>query len=187
MTARTPASPLSRRRLLAVSGATLAAGSSAVLAACGAAADDEEASPEEDAAALNEILAQQLGVIEAVEAGLGALPTTVKQPVFALRTERLRSSKDLAETIGELGGAATTEAAPQAAQAESAVEGVARQLEASIAGSLAAIGDLSSERRQPVARAIFEDAAVLAVLRSELGEDVAPDAFVFGAAAGEAS
>mgnify|MGYP000368440703 CR=1 FL=1 len=59
---------------------------------------------------------------------------------------------------------------------------MARQLEASIAGTLAVIGDLSAERRQPVARAIFEDAAVLAALRSELGEDVAPDAFVFGPA-----
>lgn len=174
--------------MLALSGGTLAAGSTAVLAACGSAVEEEEASPAEDAALLNEVLAQQLGVIDAIEAGLSSLPMrTVRQPSFALRVERIRSSQALAKAIGELGGSATQEPAPRAAQAESAVEGVARQLEASIAGTLEALGELSAEQRATVQRAITEDAALLAVLRAELGEEPAPDAFVLGPPGEEAS
>lgn len=152
-----------------------------MLAACGATTEEDETSSEEQAAALNAVLAQQLAVVEAIEAGLDTLPLrTVKQPVFSLSVTRKKSAQALAAVIGELGGSATEDPAEQAAQAESAVEGVARQLEASIAGTLAAMGDLASEQRQPVQRAVFEDAAVLALLRSELGEDPTPDAFVLG-------
>lgn len=177
------ASPLSRRRLLALSGATLAAGSATVLAACGAATDDEP-SDSEDAAALNRVLAQQLAVLEAARAASKGAPEQAAGAIAALRNLRDRSTQELASAITDLSGTATREPAPQAVQAESAVEGLASQLDAAIAGQLAVIGELSSDRRAPVQRAITEDAATLAILRATLGEPPAPDAFVFGTAGG---
>ena len=189
MIARPPTLPLSRRRLLAISGATAAAGSSAFLAACGAVAEDEEeATPEEQSAALNAVLAQQLAVFDAAAAVSGSAPPEEAEGAStALRNLRDRSIKELRAAIGELGGSATQEPAPQAAQAESPVEGLARQLDASLAACTRAIGDLAADRRQPVQRAIAEDAATLAVMRSVLGEDVATDAFVLGAGQGAGS
>lgn len=180
------ASPLSRRRLLALSGATLAAGSGTVLAACGAATDDEP-SDSEDAAALNGVLAQQLAVLETAQAASKGAPEQAAAAITALEELRRSSIADLESAIADLGGTATREPAPQAAQAESAVEGLARQLDAAIAEQLAVIADLSAERRAPVQRAITEDAATLAVLRDTLGEPPAPDAFVFGAPADAAT
>ena len=186
MTVQPIASPLSRRRALALSGAALAAGSSAVLAACGAATADEEASSEEQVAALDEVHAQQLAVLDAARAATKGAPEQASAAIVALRNLRDRSSQALEATIDDLGGSTTQEPADQAAQAESAVEGLAVQLEASIAATLSVIGDLAADQRQAVQRAITEDAATLAVLRAALGEDPAPDAFVLGPA-GEGS
>ena len=151
-----------------------------MLAACGATTEEDETSSEEQAAALNEVLAQQLAVLDAARAAAKGAPEQASAAIATLVNLRDRSAQALAATIGDVGGSATKEAAEQAAQAESAVEGLARQLEASVAATLAAVGDLASEQRQPVQRAIVEDAATLAVLRATLGEDPAPDAFVLG-------
>lgn len=190
-----PTPPLSRRRLLALTGAGAAAGSSAFLAACGAAAEQEdEASPEEQATALNEVLAQQLAVRDAAKAvealqrsGPPGPPEEAVAANAALLNLRDRSIQELRKAISELGGNATKKPALRAAQAESPVEGLARQLDASLAACTRAIGQLAPEQRQPVQRAVAEDAATLAVMRSVLDEDPAPDAFVLGTATGAES
>ena len=185
-----PRSPirLSRRRLLAASGATLAAGAPAALAACGTATDDEDLSPEREAELLNEVLAQQLAVRDAAEQALQSAPGSVKESIFTLRENSAASITELETLITDLGGTPTDEPAPSASQAESEVEGLGGQLESSIAATLEAIRELSPEPREPVYTAITEDAAALAAIRDTLGEEIAPDAFVMGppAAAEEA-
>jgi hypothetical protein len=173
---------LSRRRLLAASGATLAAGAPAALAACGSTDEDEEATPGEEAELLNAVMAQQLAVQDALAPAGGNVPSELEQPVGQLVDLREESTQELARTISELGGEPVDQAADLVG-AESPAEGLARQLETSIAASLEAIGELAPERRVPVHQAITEDAAVLATIRSVLGEEIAPDAFVMGAPA----
>ena len=148
------------------------------LAACGQTSDpDDERSEDEDPDLLNAILEQQLAVAAlAREAGAGPLAAETS----ALAKQRKSSVAELEAFIAEREGKATTEpAAP--AEAESATEALALQLEDSIAASLAAIGELSSPAyRQAAHRFVTEDAAALAALRSATGGDVAPDAFVLG-------
>jgi hypothetical protein len=173
---------LSRRRLLAASGATLAAGAPAAFAACGTTEEEDEAdevSPAREAELLNAVIAQQLGVARAAAEALRAAPDEIKQPIARLHDRRGRSVRDLNTTVTDLGGEPTAEAT-ELVGAESAVEGLARQLETSIGASLDAIGELTPEPRQAVHRAITEDAATLAAIRDVLGEEPAPDAFVFG-------
>jgi hypothetical protein len=170
---------LSRRRLLAASGATLAAGGPAVLAACGSTEEDDEISPDEEAELLNAVLAQQLAVAEAAGEAATSAGGGIRQSVKLFARDRDRSAQALAVEVEDLGGTPTEEAVDLVG-AESATEGLARQLETSIAASLAAIGELTPERRAPVHQAITEDAAVLAAIRSVLGEEIAPDAFVMG-------
>jgi hypothetical protein len=171
---------ISRRRLLAASGVTLAAGAPAFLAACGAEDEDADASPEREAELLNAVLAQQLGVAEALAAGVGGnTPPELEQPFARLVDLRDESAQELERAIGELGGTPVDQGT-ELVGAESPTEGVARQLEASIAASLEAIAELSPEQRQPVHIAITEDAAALAEIRLALGEEPAPDAFVMG-------
>jgi hypothetical protein len=172
---------ISRRRMLAASGA--AVGSSAFLAACGQASDpDAERSEEDDPALLNAILEQHLAVADATAAAEdGPLPDVTSE----LATQRKDSISQLESFISERDGDASTQPA-ETADAESPTEALAVQLEDSIAASLEAIGELSSPAyRQAVHRWVTEDAAALAALRSELGGDIAPDAFVFGAPASE--
>lgn len=178
-----PRSPirLSRRRLLAASGAALAVGAPAALAACGTAEDeDEDVSPEREAELLNVVLAQQLAVVEALDQASSSAPNELRGSVVRLHRTRQQSSSGLEKTISDLGGTPTDQPAESASQAESAVEGLGDQLEASIAATLDAIGELLPNTRQPVHRAIAEDAAVLAAIRDTLGEEPAPDAFVMG-------
>lgn len=171
--------------MLALSGAALGTVSAAAVSACGAAAGEGEGvSDEEDAELLNEALTAQLAVLAATrQAQQIRPPEDVLLALALLEKARQRSTTALEAQVEDLGGTPTDEPAPQAAQAESAVEGLARQLEDAIAAQLDVVGELSPERRAPVHRAITEDAAVLAVLRSTLGEPVAPDAFVLGAEA----
>ena len=103
----------------------------------------------------------------------------VRPVVKLFAGDRDRSTQSLAVEIKDLDGNPTEEAVDLVG-AESAAEGLARQLEASIAASLEAIGELAPERRVPVHQTITEDAAVLAAIRSVLGEEIAPDAFVMG-------
>ena len=170
---------ISRRRLLAASGATLAVGAPVALGACGA-EEDEDVSPEREAELLNVVLAQQLAVLEAARALSRADATAaLGSALDELVRRRSDSSESLDAAITDLGGTPVSEPA-ELVGAESAVEGLARQLEASIAAALEAIGELSPEQRTPVHDAIVEDAATLAELRVVLGEDPAPDAFVMG-------
>jgi len=179
VTTRTPIR-LSRRRLLAASGATIAAGAPVVLAACGTEDEDDEATPEREAELLNAVLAQQLAVADALALGIGGnTPPELEQPLGRLVDLRDDSAQELERAIEELGGTAVDQGA-ELVGGESPTEGIARQLEASIAASLDAIGELSPEQRQPVHTAITEDAAALAEIRLVLGEEPAPDAFVMG-------
>ena len=165
-----------RRRLLATSAA---AGAPLVLAACGGASDpDDDRSEDADPELLNSILEQHLAVEQAAKAAAdGPLPDVTQE----LATQRKDSTAKLESYISERDGDATTDAA-EAAQAESPTEALILQLEGSIEASLDSIGELSSPAyRQTVHRFVTEDAAALAALRSETGEEVAPDAFVFGA------
>jgi hypothetical protein len=165
-----------RRQVIATSAA---AGAPLVLAACGQASDpDDDRSEEEDPALLNAILEQHLGVEHfaiTMDSVGGVVPT--------LRQARKDSISQLRGFITERDGEAASDPAEEPI-AESAVEVLILQLEASIEASLASIGELSSPAyRQAVHRYITEDAAALAALRSETGDEVAPDSFVFGAPA----
>ena len=175
------ATRISRRRMLVASGA--AVGAPTVLTACGqASGPDEERSEEEDPALLNAVLEQHLAVAdEAAATEDGPLPDVTSE----LAKQRKDSVSQLEAFISERDGDAVTDPV-DAAEAESPTEALAIQLQDSIAASLEAIGQLSSPAyRQAVHRFVTEDAAALAALRSELGEDVAPDAFVFGAPASD--
>jgi hypothetical protein len=171
---------LTRRRLLATSGATVAAGTSVAFAACGDTEEEtEDVTPARQAELLNAILAQQLAVEEACEVALGNAPDELQGLISSLRDERRKSIDDLDSTITDLDGTPITDGVGLAG-GESPTEGLARQLETSIAATLQAIGELPPESRQPIQQAITDDAAVLAGIRSVLGEEVAPDAFVMG-------
>jgi hypothetical protein len=183
MSATAKAPQISRRRLLAGSGAAVAA--PVLLAACGTTEADDR-STANDPALLNSVLAQHLAVLDALrqaqrtdfagDLGVGDL--------ISLRED---SAAQLASFVEKQGGTPTKDPAP-AAQAESAPEGLALQLGDSIEASLAAIGDISvAEFRQAIHRSITEDAAVLAALRSVTGGEVAPDSFVFGTPAATGS
>lgn len=175
------ASRMTRRRMLAASGA--AAGSPLFLAACGqTSAPDDERSEENDPDLLNAVLEQHLAVSDlAKAAGDGPLADVTAE----LESQRKDSISQLEGFVTDRDGEPAGEPADPA-QAESATEALVLQLEDSIAASLDAIGDLSSPSyRQAVHRFITEDAAALAALRSETGGDVAPDAFVFGAPAAD--
>ncbi len=172
---------MSRRRLLVASSATLAAGAPLALAACGTAEDEADSTaPEREAELLGEVLAGQLAVVQAADLASSNAPRQAQPALDRINTLRQQSSRALARSIAELEGEPTREPAAIIG-AESAVEGAARQLEASIATSLDAIGELTTDAyRQAVHRTITEDAAALAALRDVLGEDPSPDAFVMG-------
>jgi hypothetical protein len=176
---RALADRISRRRMIAASGAAVSA--PVFLAACGGeVTSDDDRSEDDDPDLLNAILEQHLAVLDLTKAaGDGPLPDVVDE----LATVRKDSTSQLEAFIAERDGDAATEAA-EAAEAESATEALILQLEGSIAASLASIGDLSSPTyRQVVHRFITEDAAAVAALRSETGGEVAPYSFVFGAPA----
>jgi len=178
VTGRPDLSRFNRRRLLAASGATLATGAPALLAACGS-EDEDEASPEQEVELLNEVLAVHLAVLEAAQQAEGS-DGPLAAVVAALVTRREDSIGLLEAFVAEAEGEPTDEPA-EAAQGESPAEALAVQLEDSIATALAAIGEISAAGyRQAIHRGVTEDAAALAALRSVVGGEVAPDAFVFG-------
>jgi len=164
--------------MVAVSGAVI--GSPLALAACGTTSEEDQRSEANDPDLLNAVLAQHLAVLEATQ----GIDVTEDPGIIAsaeLMPARRESIQQLEAFVAERDGEATTEPA-EAAQAESRTEALALQLRDSIEASLEVIGDLSSPAyRQAVHRFLTEDAAALAALRSITGDDVAPDAFVFGA------
>jgi len=166
--------------MVAASSATV--GAPLVLAACGGADELEERSGANDPDLLNAILAQHLAVEEAA----GQINDTVEPAVSAaagLIRVRTDSIALLEGFIAEQDATATTEPT-ELTEAESPPEGLALQLQDSIDTSLEAIGSLSAAAyRQAVHHFITEDAAALAAVRSVLGGEIVPDAFVFGAPA----
>lgn len=169
---------ITRRRFIAASGTAVAA--PLALGACGA---DEpgDATPAENADALNLALAAQLATADIARTAVGTSPPAEAIPTLErLGLQRRESIAQIEAFIDEAGGEPTTEPDDVEA-AESPVEAVVRQLERAIAAELDAVGELSvNPYRQAVQRHVVEDAAALAHLRSILGEDPAPDAFVFG-------
>jgi len=180
MSGRAHATRITRRRMVVATGA--AVGAPLALAACGTPDELEERSEANDPDLLNSVLAQQLAVEEAASAFNKSVEPTARVAAKSLAATRKESISQLESFITERDGEPTDEPA-EAVEAESPPEALARQLEASIEASLEAIGDLSSASyRQAVHRYITEDAAALAAMRSALGEEVVPDAFVFGPA-----
>jgi hypothetical protein len=178
---------LTRRSLLAASGATLAAGTPLAVAACGETeSEDEDVSPERQAELMNQVLPQELAVLDAADAVRGNAPAAAAATAAALADLRDRSTQALDQAITDLEGTPDDQAAEQVG-GESPTEALARQLETSIAASEEAIGELPPEHRLPILRAVIEDAAALAALRDALGEEPAPDAFVMGPPAEEAA
>jgi len=169
---------ITRRRMVVATGA--AVGAPLALAACGSEDELEARSEANDPDLLNAVLAEHLAVREL--AAEPALAKAAGPAVGTLVKARLESIGQLTSFIEERDGTRTSDPA-ELEEAESQVEALARQLEASIEASLDAIGGLSSAAyRQAVHRFITEDAAALAAVRSVLGEEVVPDAFVFGPA-----
>lgn len=169
------ARPLTRRRLLAASGATLAAGSAAVLAACGS--EEEGPSEAEVAAALNGMLAAEEALLEQYRAtrlpgGLqGALPgirRAIEADVRMLRTA-------VADRNAEPAGPAENFPSGGDAAALAAGESTA------LAAALEAIGPIGdAELRTGVQGAITNHAIRAALLRDAAGEPVVGEPFVMG-------
>ena len=187
MRALPPANRLSRRRLLAASGATLAVGSSVVLAACGK-SEDDEGSPEENAEKLNKVLAAQLAVQEAIRPAVESQVKGSLEPALqALSEETDKLIQDLTDAI-EASDGSPTDAAVAGSEAESAIEGLRDQLNVAILTATEAVADISEpDAVATVYKAVFTDAANVSVLNDVLGEDPAPDAFVGVAGAEESS
>jgi hypothetical protein len=169
---------ITRRRLLELSGAGLAGGgAAAVLAACGS--EDEEPSAERDVELLNAALsaaATVAGMYESLPAAAG--PGAVVFDTFGeqatAQVERLRRAIEAA-------GGTPSEGSGSPPEAESAVEALTLALNPAIAAYHDAAGALSTpELNRMVLEFIAADAAQLAALRGELGEDQAPEPFVTG-------
>jgi hypothetical protein len=167
--------PITRRRLLAASGAGLAGtGAAAALSACGT--EIEDPSAERDVELLNAALAAQSAVVSAFEIEDARL----LGPVQGFAEEASRQVQELGRAIEGAGGtAAETDESPP--EAESPTEAAALALEDAIAAYHAAAGALSTAGlNRMVLEFIAADAAQLAALRGELGEDQAPEPFVTG-------
>ena len=176
---------ITRRSLLAASGTTLAAGTPLALAACGETEEEtEDVSPARQAELMNQVLPQQLAVLDIARTVPGNAPNAVDGVAAAEVNLRDRSTQALEAAITDLDGT-PNETAADTVGAESPTEGLARQLETSIAASQEAYAELPPEHRLPILRAIIEDAAALAALREVLGEEPAPDAFVMGPPSGD--
>lgn len=167
---------LSRRGLLAASGASLSA---LALAACGTATQEEdEPSPEADAELLNELLAAEealAGVYSAAPNLSGAERKMVDR--FAL---------DNAANVRALRDAVTERGGEPASAAEGMVGGTGfgpliTAESRAIAAGIAAIGGLSEgSAKQLVQAIVMGHAARVAVLRSVEDGSPAPEPFVMG-------
>ncbi|HEY8465795.1 MAG TPA: hypothetical protein VIL04_03235 [Solirubrobacterales bacterium] len=170
-----PARGVSRRGLLAASGASLSA---LALAACGASQEEEEPSPEEDAARLNELLAAEElldGIYRNAPRSSGAERRMIDSFAFAAA----RNVLTLREAVTERGG---EPAGPE----EGMVGGTGlRPLiigeNRAIAAGISAIGGLTEpEAKRLVQGIVTGHAARVAVLRSIEEGDPAPEAYVMG-------
>lgn len=149
------------------------------LAACGSESEEDARSDANDPELIAAVLEQHLAVT-AILAAIEGAEETVVAVANTLDEARKASIAELEEILA--GTDAEPTEAPETATGESVAEALARQLEQSIEASLEVIGNISvPAQRQAVHRFITEDAAALAAIRSVLGEEIAPDAFVFGA------
>jgi hypothetical protein len=172
--------PITRRRLIAASGAGLAAGGAAALSGCGG-DPGEDPSPQRDVELLQRALEAQAAVNDLYGlAGEQQLDEPVAEAMRQFEQQSSRHARQLARRIEEAGG---TPADPDASPpvAESVVEAIGIALEEAVAAGHRIVGTLSSpEARRTVYRMMSADAAQLAVVRGVLGEDQVPVAFVTG-------
>jgi hypothetical protein len=172
---------ITRRRLLAASGAGLAGtGAAAALSACGT--EIEDPSAERDVELLNEALAAQGAVAAAYDLAqdFDLLTSGAGDAVAAFSKEATTQARRLQAAV-ESGGGTPSEDEPQAPEAENPLESITLALNDAIAAYHAAAGALSTaELNRMVLEFVAADAAQLAALRGELGEDQAPEPFVTG-------
>lgn len=175
--------PITRRRLIATTGAGLAAGgAAAALTACGG-TGREEPSAQRDV----ELLQRALDA-EAIVSGLYRLAgrQRLDAPVSeAIDTFEAQSSRHRAQLTGRIedAGGVPAESDARAPAAESVVEAIRIALDDAIAVTHEIVGGLSSpQARRTVYEVMTADAAQLAVFRGILGEGQVPVAFVTGSA-----
>jgi hypothetical protein len=171
--------PITRRRLLATSGAGLAGtGAVTLLAACGT--DEEEPSAERDAELLNTALEAQATVAQLYSDTPASQEGSTARALDTFSKEADDQLRRLRESIEGAGGTPSDTAA-DAPQAESQLEALALALTTAIGAYNAAVGDLSSSSlRATVLELGVADAAQLAAIHGLLGEEQAPTAFVTG-------
>ena len=172
---------ITRRRLFALSGAGLAGtGAIAALAACGS--EEEEPSAERDVELLNAALAAQLTVATAYRTAedFDLLTAGAGDAVTAFSKEAAAQVRTLETAVEDAGGTPTEEQeAPP--EGENPLESVALALNDAIAALHAAAGGLSTaELNRTALEVLTVDAAQLAAIRGELGEDQVPQPFVTG-------
>lgn len=169
------ASAVSRRGLLAASGASLSA---LALAACGATREEEEPSPAQDAERLNELLAAEEllnNIYRSAPQASGAERRMIDSFAFAA-----------ARNVLTLREAVTDRSAEPAGPEEGMVGGTGlRPLiigeNRAIAAGISAVGGLTeAEAKQLVQGIVAGHAARVAVLRSIEEGDAAPEAWVMG-------
>jgi hypothetical protein len=173
--------PITRRRLIAASGATLAAGgAAATLTACGGDGRTEP-SAERDIELLQRALDAQASVSDLYRvARRQALDPPVVNAIETFDRRSSRNQRQLALRIEDAGG---TPAEPdiRTPAAESVVEAIGIALDDAIAAEHGIVGHLSSPAaRRTVYEAMTSDAAQLAAFRGILGEVQVPAAFVTG-------
>jgi hypothetical protein len=169
---------ITRRRLLAISGAGLAGGgAAAALAACGT--EVEEPSTERDVELLNAALEAERAVAELYKSP-ASLSGAGAEAANSFRAEAEDQVDELTEAI-ETAGGTPSETQPETPEAESVIEAGVLALENTIAAYHAAIGDLSTaDLRAMVLGFVATNAAQMAALRGVLGEEQAPEPFVTG-------
>jgi hypothetical protein len=170
--------PITRRRLLATSGAGLAGtGAVTLLAACGT--DEEEPSAERDVELLNTALEAELAVADLYRSP-PSLSMEGAEAATSFGAEAKRQVQQLTEAI-EAAGGTPSESAQEVPQAESVIEAGALALNSAIAAYHSAAGALSTpELNRMVIEFVTANAAEVAALRGVLGEDQAPQAFLTG-------
>lgn len=171
--------PITRRRLLATTGAGIAGGGAAVLSACGS--DADEPSAERDVELLQAALDAEGAVARLYELAAGQrLDREAADAVAAFGSQASAQLKRLTDAIESAGGEPAKPGGSPAA-AESVVEAIALALDEAIAAYHSAVGKLSTvELRRTAFELMNADAAQLAAIRGLLGEEQAPEPFVTG-------
>jgi hypothetical protein len=173
--------PITRRRLVAASGAGLAAGGAAALiSACGG-DGREEPSAERDTELLQRPLAAEATLSDLYRrAQRQQLDQPVAEAVEAFGEQASRHERQLTRQIGNAGGTpAGADTSPPAA--ESVVEAIRLPLDDAITAAHGIVGDLSSpQARRTVYEVMTANAGQLAAIRGTLGEEQVPVAFVTG-------